>query len=314
MLYYITVTTVVYFFKYHTCCFRQLIKTKVKNDEIWNMLKPDLPTRSLKQRAAFLHGLGSLFNLMVATEGYAIVARAAFIDHCKEIDPVGLGHFAEFSYYCFRLRVCDSELLFNHLVRQLFLLHLAEKLITTSEVAKLYHENTSKEDKKAVQDYIHIGYVIPPTVFDQTLHSSLLALTPAYKKFFYSASGSLLRQHYMEADEEVANINATIIQTALRIKLASRVKAKILRLAQQRRLDEDKRLAEIALKFDGVELPVTRGTNSAKGGKSGARGLGSPNATNLERHRGSIQHQPRSLNSASTQGGGGAAGRRSSVM
>lgn len=89
--------------------FRDMAAAKVKSDSIWDMLKEEMPTQSIKVRAYFLHGLGSLFNLMTASEGYAIVARATFIDHCVEVDPKNMGSFAEFSYYCFKLRVCDND-------------------------------------------------------------------------------------------------------------------------------------------------------------------------------------------------------------
>ena len=90
--------------------FRELVQIKLKADEIWGMLKTEMPNQDLKKRAYFLHGLGSLFNLMIATEGYAVGAKATFIQHCLDSDPHGMGKFAEFASYCFRLRVCDNEL------------------------------------------------------------------------------------------------------------------------------------------------------------------------------------------------------------
>lgn len=88
---------------------RNLIKIQLRSDEIWNLLKTEMPTQEIKRRAYFIHGLGSLFNLMVASEGYAIVARSLFIQHCIEVDPHGMGKFAEFAAFCFRMRVCDCE-------------------------------------------------------------------------------------------------------------------------------------------------------------------------------------------------------------
>ena len=95
---------------YYACKYRELVQIKLKADEIWGMLKTEMPNQDLKKRAYFLHGLGSLFNLMIATEGYAVGAKATFIQHCLDSDPHGMGKFAEFASYCFRLRVCDNEL------------------------------------------------------------------------------------------------------------------------------------------------------------------------------------------------------------
>ena len=90
--------------------YRELRKAKLNDDAIWNMLKTEMPTQDHKKRAYFIHGMGSLFNMMIATEGYAIVAKSAFINHCVEVDEHSLGKFAEFASYCFRLRMCDNDL------------------------------------------------------------------------------------------------------------------------------------------------------------------------------------------------------------
>ena len=102
---------------------RELVQIKLKSDEIWNMLKTEMPNQDLKKRAYFLHGLGSLFNLMNATEGYAVGAKATFIQHCIENDPHGMGKFAEFASYCFRLRICDNELVILALIYATLLLN-----------------------------------------------------------------------------------------------------------------------------------------------------------------------------------------------
>ena len=72
--------------------YRELRKAKLNDDAIWNMLKTEMPTQDHKKRA------------------YAIVAKSAFINHCVEVDEHSLGKFAEFASYCFRLRMCDNDL------------------------------------------------------------------------------------------------------------------------------------------------------------------------------------------------------------
>lgn len=37
-----------------------------------------------------------------------VVSRLAFISHCQQVDPSGLGKVAEFAAYCFKIRVCDD--------------------------------------------------------------------------------------------------------------------------------------------------------------------------------------------------------------
>lgn len=136
--------------------------------------------------------------------------------------------------------------LFNQLVRQLVQKFLSAKLIKTKEIARIYHENASPEVKEAVIKYTQYGIAITPSIFDTTLRCALLALTPIYRKFFYSAKGLLLRQHYMGADEEAAQINATMLQTMFRMRLAARVKNKLLEIAERKRKEAEEKALEEA--------------------------------------------------------------------
>lgn len=240
------------------------MKSKLQSEKIWDLLNEDVPEHGFKRQASFLHGLGALFNLFVASDGYAIVARAMFIDHCLEKDRNGLGRFAEFAWNCFKLRICDNEHIFNHLVRHLFQRQLAKRLMHTSELARAYHEETPDAEKNAVEEYISLGYHIGPMVFDTTLRTALLALTREFKNFFYSEKGLILREHFMDAEAVAADVNATMIQNIFRIRIANRVKEKMKLLVKRKheKLEQVEKIEEEKLKKRNQNLFNPFGQNS----------------------------------------------------
>lgn len=75
-----------------------------------------------------------------------------------------------------------------------------------------------------------------------------MALVPEYRRYFYSDKGRILRQHYMDIEEDAADLNVTIIQTALRMKLATKVKTKLLNILNKSK--DEKAIHEAHMSLD----------------------------------------------------------------
>ena len=139
----------------------------------------------------------------------------------------------------------------RHLVQK----QLAVSHIETSELAKLFHEPAMAAMKSEVGAYITRGIVIHSDVFDPLLRVAMVALTPEYRRFFYSPAGmhstfvyalpyiyiyiyidtgSILRKHFMDAEVEASDVNATAIQTILRMRMATKVKNKMMQTLKER--------------------------------------------------------------------------------
>jgi len=266
---------------------REHVKLQLKSDDIWHILKTEMPTQDNKKKAYFIHGMGSLFNLMVASEGYAIVAKSLFMAHCIEVDPRGMGKFAEFASYCFRLRVSDCEEVFGHLVRHLLQKQLNPNHIETSELAALWNSSVSNEIKTAVDNYVNRGIPVHANIFDSILRCAMIALTPEYRRFFYSEKGTILRKHYMDADVEAAEVNATVIQSALRMKIANKVKGKL--LSKLTKVKEAKAAHDSHMKNEYTRGPHSRGSNTPDMTKLG---LFSPGGTAAGKTNSPIKTRP----------------------
>ncbi len=87
------------------------IKAYLRNNAIWTqMIKPHLPTNTLKLRLASVLGIGGLYSLLTSCEGFSVVAKTVFIAHCIHRDKKTIGLFVQFVDYCFRLRTTtDAE-------------------------------------------------------------------------------------------------------------------------------------------------------------------------------------------------------------
>lgn len=79
--------------------------------------------------------------------------------------------------------------------------------------------------------------------------------------------GTILRQHYMDADEEAAEMNATVIQTALRMKLAAKVKGKL--------------MSKLAKVKEAKEAHEKHMSSEYSTGKGKTRDLNAPDMANL---------------------------------
>ncbi len=108
--------------------FRKQVRAIVKADEIWTQfIQPDLPSREYMRRAFLSHGLGGLYRLFTAVDGFTVVARGTFVTHCCAVDPARAGLFAQCVALCFRLRTCDNSDVSSRAVFCLF--HFVQTLL-----------------------------------------------------------------------------------------------------------------------------------------------------------------------------------------
>lgn len=108
---------------------------------------------------------------------------------------------------------------------------LSKSLVSSSEIARLYHEDADGM-KEAVEKYIKYGWTVHADIFDKLLRCALLALVPAYKKYFYSVHGKMLRDSQPHA-EDVPETSVTVIQSVMRMKIAKSVASKLKNKLQQ---------------------------------------------------------------------------------
>lgn len=204
---------------------RRFKKVFMKADHIWTKFvapdRPEKPTgRIYHQELWDTVGLGALFRTMTAVDGFGVVARAAFFDHCDRIDPQFLGRFAQFVAYCFRLRSCDSPEIYRHLVQTLIQKHLAKALVKTSDVARLYRQVTPPEHIHAVLAFLKQGISVTVDVFDDMLYHALRVLAPAFKIFYLRHGAAGMRDHFVDNTAKALHCCSIIIQLCWRSKLA----------------------------------------------------------------------------------------------
>ena len=204
---------------------RRFKKEFMKADLIWTKLvAPDRPeppsARMYHQELWDTVGLGALFRVMTAVDGFGVVARAAFFDHCDRIDPQFLGRFAQFVAYCFRLRSCDSPEIYRHLVQTLIQKHLAKALVKSSDVARLYRQVTPPEHIRSVLGFLKEGISVTVDVFDDMLYHALRVLAPAFKIFYLRHGAAGMRDHFVDNTAKALHCCSIIIQLCWRCKLA----------------------------------------------------------------------------------------------
>jgi hypothetical protein len=142
---------------------------------------------SLEYRSFFLHGLGGLYRLMTACDGYSTAARASFVLHCERKDPLVLGKLALFKAHCFRLRTCENAEIFRELLQHIAQKHVSKTLTKTSEVAKMFRKLTPEHKLKSLETFLKYGgEVVEVDVFDEVLFHSFQRLVPEFRRFLYS--------------------------------------------------------------------------------------------------------------------------------
>lgn len=235
-------------------CDRKFKKSFMKMEEIWTkMVFPDRPVcsplRSHSQIIWDTIGLGALYRCMSAVDGYGVVGRTSFIQHCDRVDPNGLGRYAQFVAYCFRLRLCDSPEIFRHLVQTLIQKHLAKSLVKTSEVARIYRHVTPPEHIQSIIHFLKDGIAVGVDAFDDMLYYCLKALVPAFKIFYLRHGGAGMRDCLSNVENTALAIHgiAVVIQLQWRCKLA-KMKISSIKLSkaetQAKQKEDERSLAE----------------------------------------------------------------------
>ena len=124
------------------------MKAIVRSDAIWTtFMLPEVSHRPYKRRVFMTHGLGGLYRLMTAVDGFSVVGRATFVAHCCALEPGGAGLFAQFAALCFRLRICDqSDVRTFYFLLVLLYLYIIQINNTHANT----HTNTHERGKKGI--------------------------------------------------------------------------------------------------------------------------------------------------------------------
>ena len=132
-----------------------------------------------------------------------------------------LGQYIQFVDYCFRLRHTNDPEIYRHLVQHMIQKQLAKKLVSTSEIARLYRTVTSKEHIEQVVQFLKFGVPLNIEIFDQLLKHCLDRLVPIYRKFLlFHPDGAIIRDNQIHIIAEALDVSATIIQCVWRRKHA----------------------------------------------------------------------------------------------
>jgi hypothetical protein len=208
---------------------RVIVQMKRKHDQIWtNHIALDAPKRALMRRSFVVDGCGGVYKLFSSTEGFYTAARSAFLYYCECKDPSGtLNKYAQFAWYCFRLRHVDNGEIVQHLVQHLVQKYLAKSLVPTCEIARIYRDVTAQEHIDSVVAFLHYGNAVGLEVFDNMLAYALKRLVKPFRSFFYGHYGGSLRDQMVIQASEGYDAQATRIQIVWRSKLARRKMARV---------------------------------------------------------------------------------------
>ena len=188
--------------------------------DLWRRVRLRAPQGQTRRRLWHIYGLGGLYNLYTTTQGHCIAARQAFESFCERESPEDLLFHVRFITQAFRLRLCENDEIFRYIMTNITQKHVAKRFVNNNPVARIYHDVTSQEDKAAVKAFLFEGLPVELEVLDRTVEESLKALQPAFKRFFLSEEGALLRTLGMDVDAELAAMAATKMQSVARIVLA----------------------------------------------------------------------------------------------
>merc|ERR1711871_113069 len=194
------------------------------------------------RRCFMIHGIGSMWNMYLSTNGFCIVAKMAFTEFCEEYDSIR--DYALFLDYYFRIRIIpdlNSEL-FRHFI-QFMIQKLLSKHVNTDLSKDAHNNNIWKHHERVqIEQYLQNGMHFKLSIFDSLVKLSLMKLALVFRTFFYSVDGALIRTKLMQADPEALFLNTTMIQTVYRAHLARR-HVSMIRLAkateQRRRREAD---------------------------------------------------------------------------
>lgn len=219
---------------------RECIQEYLHNNAIWTQqIKPFLPKIHLSLRFSSVLKIGGLYSLLTVHDGYSVASRTTFIAHCLNKDKT-LGQYIQFVDFCFRLRHTNDAEIYRHLIQHIIQKQLAKKLVQTSEIARLYRTVTSKQHIEAVVQFLKYGVPLNIEIFDQLLMHCLNCLIPVYRSFLlFHPDGAIIRDHQIAVIAEAYDVSATIIQCAIRKKIATE-RCKVLSVARAKIREENK--------------------------------------------------------------------------